>query len=212
MSGLRPSTSGVYLNPDYWEPHIPRGHTMNEHFRAHGYEVLGVGKIYHGGGGRLEDWDDYVFTQHTTVGINGWKEPYPMRAVRDSRYKLIRNLAPRNEHFISGIHGSAIYKSWRRDAANDPDPAFRARFDLLARRPAEELFDLSVDPYEMNNLATDPGHAAIKARLAEQLDAWMTQQGDEGNIRHPDPIGSFGRVALIRSWLRIRTSGGWGRC
>lgn len=128
--------------------------------------------------GRSDHLRDYVFAQHTTVGINGYKEPYPMRAVRDARYKLIRNLAPENEYFIGGIHGGAIYKSWQRDAASDP--VFKARFDLLARRPAEELYDLEADPFEMKNLATEPGLAAVKVRLGSRLDAWMAQQGDEG--------------------------------
>ena len=34
--------------------------------------------------------------------------PYPMRAVRDTRYKLIRNLAPENRYSISGLHEHAM--------------------------------------------------------------------------------------------------------
>ena len=33
--------------------------------------------------GQATTFRDYVFSQHTTVGINGYLEPYPMRAVRD---------------------------------------------------------------------------------------------------------------------------------
>jgi hypothetical protein len=32
-----------------------------------------------------------------TVGINGYKEAYPIRAVRDIRYKFIRNLFTKPE-------------------------------------------------------------------------------------------------------------------
>jgi uncharacterized sulfatase len=103
--------------------------------------------------GRSEQLRDYVFAQHTTVGINGYRLPYPMRSVNDGRFKLIRNLAPKNEYRIGGIHGTAIYRSWQRDA--DQDPAFKPRFDLLAHRPAEELYDLRKDPFAFHNLAGD---------------------------------------------------------
>jgi N-sulfoglucosamine sulfohydrolase len=121
---------------------------------------------------------DYVFAQHTTVGIIGYKEPYPMRSVCDGRYKLVRNLAPGNTYWITGIHGTGIFKSWEEDAAKDPKLAERVQW--LSHRPAEELYDLQADPYDMKNLAEDPKCADIKARLARELDAWMAQQGDKG--------------------------------
>jgi uncharacterized sulfatase len=121
---------------------------------------------------------DYVFAQDTAVGVNGNKNPFPKRAVRDARYKFIRNLAPENEWWIAGIHGGEVYQSWVRDAAHNPALADRIR--ALSYRPAEELYDLQRDPLETRNLATDPAHAAIKTRLSAELDAWMKQQGDRG--------------------------------
>ncbi|MEO1529866.1 MAG: sulfatase [Planctomycetota bacterium] len=59
MSGMRPFTTGVYHNPDDYRPHIKPEQTLNSHFRANGYLVRGAGKIYHGGIGRKEEWDDY---------------------------------------------------------------------------------------------------------------------------------------------------------
>ena len=128
--------------------------------------------------GKADSLRDYVFAEHTTVGINGYKEPYPMRAVRDSRYKLIRNLAPENTYWIGGIHGDAVTKSWERDARDDPKLAERVRW--LSHRPAEELYDLESDPFEMKNLASDPSFDEIHSRLSPALDAWMAQQGDLG--------------------------------
>jgi N-sulfoglucosamine sulfohydrolase len=128
--------------------------------------------------GKADHHRDYVFAQHTTVGINGYREPYPMRAVRDARYKLIRNLAAKNTYWIAGIHKGEPLASWQEDAKKDPELA--RRMEWLFHRPAEELYDLESDPYEMKNLAGDPKYAAIKARLGKQLDAWMKQQGDKG--------------------------------
>lgn len=59
MSGMRPYTTGVYHNPDDYRPHIRPDQTLNSHFRSNGYHTVGAGKIYHGGGGRKEEWDDF---------------------------------------------------------------------------------------------------------------------------------------------------------
>ena len=50
----------------------------------------------------------------------------------------------------------------------------------LSHRPGEELYDLATDPDETRNLAADPSFVKIKTRLASELDAWITQQGDQG--------------------------------
>jgi arylsulfatase A-like enzyme len=60
MSGMRPSTTGVYHNPNDYRPHIASELTLNSYFRASGYRVTGAGKIYHGAFERFEDWDDYL--------------------------------------------------------------------------------------------------------------------------------------------------------
>lgn len=128
--------------------------------------------------GKTNKHRDYVYSQQTTVGINGYKQPYPMRAVRDRRYKLIRNLAPDNTYYINGIHKGEPLTSWRRDAENDP--ALAARVKFLSHRPGVELYDLERDPLETKNLAADPKYAETKRRLQEKLSVWMKQQGDRG--------------------------------
>lgn len=128
--------------------------------------------------GKTNQLRDYVFAQHTTIGIIGAKEPYPIRAVRDRRYKFIRNLAPENRYWVYFLHGTITAKSWEQAGANDP--AVAARFQWMSHRPGEELYDLETDPYETNNLATDSKFKQIKSRLSHELDAWMKQQGDKG--------------------------------
>lgn len=60
MTGLRPSTSGIYDNDDDWRPVIPEEKTLPTTFRKAGYEVLGSGKIYHGGFDRKSEWNEYA--------------------------------------------------------------------------------------------------------------------------------------------------------
>ena len=121
---------------------------------------------------------DTVFSQHTTVGIIGYKQPYPMRSARDARYKYVRNLMSENTYEIGGIHKGQPLDSWKADAKDDP--ALAKRIDWLYHRPSEELYDLQNDPFETNNLATRAELAVVKTRLSKQMDAWMAQQGDTG--------------------------------
>lgn len=59
MSGLRPSSTGVYHNSNDYRPHIASDLTLNVWFRTNGYRVTGAGKIYHGRFERFGDWDEY---------------------------------------------------------------------------------------------------------------------------------------------------------
>ena len=60
MSGLRPSTTGVYRNPIDWRPVIGLEKMLTTQFRRAGYWVAGAGKIYHGAFERDEEWEEYV--------------------------------------------------------------------------------------------------------------------------------------------------------
>ena len=59
MSGLRPSSTGVYHNSEDWRPVISPDLTMVTAFRKGGYFTAGAGKIYHGSFDRTEEWHDY---------------------------------------------------------------------------------------------------------------------------------------------------------
>jgi len=60
MSGLRPSTSGVYENDDDWRTVIGEDKPLTTTFRKAGYYVSGSGKIYHEAYARRGEWDDYL--------------------------------------------------------------------------------------------------------------------------------------------------------
>jgi len=49
MTGMRPSTSGIYYNSPHWRvsPVLKDAVTIPEHFKSHGYSVVGGGKIFH---------------------------------------------------------------------------------------------------------------------------------------------------------------------
>ncbi|MGB7160829.1 MAG: sulfatase [Tepidisphaeraceae bacterium] len=58
MSGLRPSTTGIYDNNDTaWPDAIPPDKCIPAQFRAGGYLTMAAGKIYHGGPGRPGEFE-----------------------------------------------------------------------------------------------------------------------------------------------------------
>ena len=59
LCGVRPSTSGVYYNPNPWRLRMPDAVTVPQHFMAGGYKVHGAGKIFHGGFKDPQSWHVY---------------------------------------------------------------------------------------------------------------------------------------------------------
>lgn len=61
LTGLRPSTSGVYDNEQYWRPTMPDVDTIPMYFRKHGYHVAGAGKVFHhvAGFNPPDQWDEF---------------------------------------------------------------------------------------------------------------------------------------------------------
>ena len=60
LTGIRPSSSGVYLNSQPWRPVMQDVVTLPQHFRNHGYQSIGSGKIFHGRYNDYGSWDDYL--------------------------------------------------------------------------------------------------------------------------------------------------------
>ena len=46
------------------------------------------------------------------------------------------------------------------------------------KRPAEELYDLNKDPYQMNNVASSEEYILIKEEIASKLTAYLKEQAD----------------------------------
>jgi uncharacterized sulfatase len=134
--------------------------------------------------GKTDNHHEYIYGIHTNQGIvNG--RPYPIRSVRDTQHKYIRNLnheeIPTNvaNYDLNGnVRKTGDLASWKEAAKTDP--AAQKRIDALINRPAEELYDIEADPGEIHNLADDEKYTGIKKRLSEELDRWMQQQGDTG--------------------------------
>jgi uncharacterized sulfatase len=112
---------------------------------------------------------------------------YPIRALRTQRHLYLRNYEP--DRWPSGdppLYGDvdehrSIDGSPSKQAVieHDGSPQAKQLFELaFGKRPAEELYDLSRDPWQLTNLANDPAHAADRTRLRAQLEAYLIQTKD----------------------------------
>lgn len=61
LTGIRPSTSGVYHNSQPWResPVLKDAVTLPQHFMAHGYQAIGSGKIFHCKFFDPDSWHEY---------------------------------------------------------------------------------------------------------------------------------------------------------
>ena len=60
----------------------------------------------------------------------------------------------------------------------------------LAKRPAEELYDMKADPWQVRNLANESGNAAIKRELQERLEKYLGETGDP-RMRGENPFDFY---------------------
>ncbi|MEO7653009.1 MAG: sulfatase [Bryobacteraceae bacterium] len=61
LTGLSPSTSGIYNNDQYWRPALPDVVTLPQYFKQNGYHVAGAGKVFHhvAGSNPPDQWDEF---------------------------------------------------------------------------------------------------------------------------------------------------------
>jgi len=83
MTGIRPSTSGVYFNSQPWRksPVLKGAVTLPQYLREHGYRVMGSGKIYHGRYPDPQSWDEYWPSQVKNKPDDPMPENRPLNGI-----------------------------------------------------------------------------------------------------------------------------------
>ena len=66
----------------------------------------------------------------------------------------------------------------------------------FGKRPEHELYDLEKDPFEINNLATDPNYAETIQQHIAILEKWQKETGDKGM----QPESPAGLRAVYNRW------------
>jgi len=146
-----------------------------------------------------DDTADYAPREHIRAEMT-WHERYaPMRVVRTENFKYVRNFWKQQRvHLPADIFGSRAGRELREEC-------------YITERPREELYDLTEDPHEQENLASsrgplsppgstgefdspgagadaDPEYADEVQRLRQHVHDWMQATADpllDGPVSRP---------------------------
>ena len=106
-----------------------------------------------------------------------------IRAVRDSRFRYIRNFEPLKPYYQymntpeKGATMMEIRRAEKEGTLTEIGKLFSA-----SRKPVEELYDVQEDPHEIHNLASDPNYAQKLIKMRKSLAKWQRDIGDIGLI------------------------------
>lgn len=105
------------------------------------------------------------------------------RAVRDRRYKYIRNFEPEKPYAqgIDYMDKMPAMIDWRRLAKEGKLMGGQKNWHVK-HKPVEELYDTEKDPWELNNLAKDPAQQRRLATMRLALERWQVDMGDLGLV------------------------------
>jgi len=152
--------------------------------------------------------------RHSSSRYDNWT--YPQRALRTPQYLYIRNFRPERwpagDPVVLGEDGSpAGPHSGYKDIDASPtldfliakadDPNLGKYLQLaVAKRTAEELFDIRKDPGCLKNLANDLKFTEVKQELATRLEDYLRQTGDARVLDGGDIWESYPRYSPIRQF------------
>ncbi len=139
-----------------------------------------------------------------------------LRSVRTDRFLYIRNFHPRRPHLQPNAYkdGKSIVKTLR--ALHDAGRLNSLAESLLfsPTRPAEELYEWTIDRWQVTNLASVPAHRPMLEQLRARLDQWMVDTHDHGSesdaMYDSDMAAYVGKgnpaveknIALMKQWAK----------
>src|SRR5688572_9613418 len=102
-----------------------------------------------------------------------------MRAMRTRQHKYIVTLAPELSYPIAEDIRSS--PTWHAIEARPALGLGGRTLDAFLHRPAEELYDLSKDPQERRNVATDPAYRETLECMRKEMDAFVARRATPGS-------------------------------
>lgn len=136
----------------------------------------------------VADRRKYIYASHDRMD----NVPDKLRAVRDRRYKYIRNYEPETAFYRPLPFRDmfpimqALWKGSDVGGLNRVQSSY-----FSAPRATEELYDTTADPYEIRNLAGEPGYAANLEGLRDAMDKWLIRIGDRSVLSEEDMIADM---------------------
>lgn len=164
--------------------------------------------------GWIEAERDHVIfgkERHTPAQLAPSTKGYPSRGIRTKNYIYIRNIYP--ELWPAGVPEGATHPlNSFADSDNGPtktfliehakEPEYKRFYQWsFAKRPAEELYDIKTDPYQIQNLADSPAYASIKKDLSNKLNGRLRATNDPRIIGGGEKFDTY----PYRAGYKLRT-------
>jgi arylsulfatase A-like enzyme len=117
---------------------------------------------------------------------------FRFRTVRDARYRYIRNFTPDRPFLQSNEYKERSYPVWKLLTDLHSAGKLTPVQEVLCapNMPAEELYDLESDPYEIDNLVGSAQYVAVLGRMRQALEHWIEASGDQGRELEPPDLAA----------------------
>jgi arylsulfatase A-like enzyme len=138
---------------------------------------------------KIMDGKPFLGPNISAADLNARNESFGHADRMDEKYDCVRTLRVGKYHYIrnytgyypDGLQNNYRYKmlafaEWRELWNKGKLSATQSQF--FKARPAEQLFDVSADPHEINNLAADPKLATVVKKLRARLNARVKKLND----------------------------------
>ena len=139
-------------------------------------------------GERSEPPREFVFSSRDRCDETSMR----IRAVRDEQYRYIRNFTPEVPFLATNNYKERQYPVWNLLKELHAEGKLTPAQDFLCqpRRPDEELYDMTADPFQITNLATSdqPEHRSALNKLRGTLEKWIEDIDDQGRIPEPADV------------------------
>lgn len=112
-----------------------------------------------------------------------------VRAVRDKQFKYIRNFHPElplYQEIKYRLQQDIMKELLVLKEMEKLNPVQMKWFST--RKPVEELYNIKNDPWELNNLANDPGYKTQLEKMRMEMDNWLKRVDDKGAIPEKELI------------------------
>ncbi|MFH5833776.1 sulfatase [Halalkalibaculum sp. DA384] len=131
---------------------------------------------------------EQVFIEHERhAWVRAGNKGYPVRAIRTKDFLYVQNIKPDrwpagDPHWVAtqGPYGdidSSPSKTYLMEHQNDSEITLFFKL-AVGKRPHEELYDISEDPYQLNNVATKPEYQNELKTLQQKLKNWQYETSD----------------------------------
>jgi uncharacterized sulfatase len=149
--------------------------------------------------GELTEPNEYVFGGRDRMD----EQEDMVRTVRDARFRYIRNEHPDRSGMQHCRYPDALptWSEMRRLAfeeatargIGEPEKLLSElqRSVVASTKPAEMLFDITLDPHETDDLAARPEFGDELQRLRGALDQWMSECGDLGKVDEAELLAEW---------------------